>query len=296
MVMALLTATFLYNGLPDYWGGDGDRWDDNKGCVFAFYGAGTTLRDIIDGAVDDFNSGGDCDTMPEEVTSEDVRKALLDCLSPAGRADYDSGAVSEFAAEYASINGYGVCRECGEAVDDAHDVDCPVFAELMKDPVYAGEEELSVSEDDCKSDEDDDCCDSPICVFLIECCVCSGCGALCDHYVDELCKDCTHEHYPEHFDDVVFLRDSGSLDVFAVFPGIAATVGRVDHITCYAHVGQHSAADIAYCIDCDEVTDPAEYADLFDELGKRDYDLYVVRLDRIEDASYADARADQLTN
>jgi hypothetical protein len=290
MVMALLTATFLYNGLSDYWGGDGDRWDNDKGCVFASYGAFTTLRDIIDDAVDDFCAGGDCDSMPEEVTENDVRVALLDCLSPTGRADYASGAVAECAAYYAATNGYDRCSECGESIGDPHEDGCEVAEEC----------ECSVVEEDCL--DEDDHYDSPICIFLLACEVCSECGKVADVDVLGCCEDCQETPddagYDEDSDtvDVVFLRDSDSLDVFAVFPGLAATVGRVDHITCYAHVGQHSAADIGYCLDCDEVTDRAEYTDLFDELVSRGYNLYVVRLDRIKDASYAHARADQLAS
>jgi hypothetical protein len=77
-------ATFLYSGMIDYWGGDGDRWDDNAGCLFAHYGPASTLRDIIDDLVNDFIAGGDCDTLPEEVTDSDIRKALIEMLSDQG--------------------------------------------------------------------------------------------------------------------------------------------------------------------------------------------------------------------
>ena len=121
-----LTVEHEFSGMGDYWGGNGRRWDNDAGCLFAHYGAGTTLRDCVDQWVDDFWNGGDCDSLPNNVDSSDVRDAILASLTEQGRADYDSGAVAECAAEYAEING--------------------------------------IDEDD----EDDDCCESPIWVILVE--------------------------------------------------------------------------------------------------------------------------------
>ena len=174
-----VTADFLYSGFPDYWSGDSDRWDDNNGCLFAYYGARSTLRDIVDSAVNDFCAGGDCDTLHEDVTEEDIRAALLGCLSPAGLADYESGALSEFAQEYADANDFNECRDCGEAIGNYHDSECP-----RKDYDVDG----YVTEEDC--DEDDEYGDSPVCIFLIKTEVCSRCGKLADHYVDDICEDC----------------------------------------------------------------------------------------------------------
>lgn len=56
---ATVTASFLYSGVGDFWVGNGRRWDDDAGCVFASYGPGTTCGEIVDQWVDDFNSGGD---------------------------------------------------------------------------------------------------------------------------------------------------------------------------------------------------------------------------------------------
>jgi hypothetical protein len=99
-----INATFLYAGMADYWGGDGRRWDDNAGCLFAYYGRDTTLRELVDDWVEDFIAGGDCDSFPEDVTSEDIRAAILEMLSEQGRQDYESGAISEFAQEFADAN------------------------------------------------------------------------------------------------------------------------------------------------------------------------------------------------
>ncbi len=102
--MARITVTHEYTGLPDFWGGNGRRWDDNAGCLFASYGAGTTLKECVDEWCNDYWMGGDCDSFPEDVTQDDVRAAILDSLTEQGRKDYESGAVAECAEEYAAHN------------------------------------------------------------------------------------------------------------------------------------------------------------------------------------------------
>jgi hypothetical protein len=174
-------AEFLYAGMPDYWGGNSDRWDDDKGCVFTYYGKDTTMQDIIDGAVDDFLAGGDCDSLPDEITDEMVREALLASLTDIGRDYYFNGVVSDFATDYADANGLDRCQDCGEKVGHPHDEDC----DLGK------EHEGGVQDDECNEDE---CCDSPIIVFLIRVTVCEECGALAEHYVDEICEGCARKH------------------------------------------------------------------------------------------------------
>jgi hypothetical protein len=189
-IMALLTASYKYSGLPDYWGGNSRRWDDDAGCVFAYYGRNTTLRDIIDGAVDDFCMGGDCDSFDEEVTDSDVRAALLACLSDVGRADYESGAVSEFAESYADANGPPECRCCTGLLGYHHEDDCPVLGDL-RDENDDPDGDYVVEEEDCE--DEDDCSDSPFVVFLLECNRCDECNELAD--VDELgcCAACVEK-------------------------------------------------------------------------------------------------------
>jgi hypothetical protein len=102
----MVSATFLYAGMCDYWGGDGDRWDDNKGCLFAYYGRDTTLRGLIDQWVDDFCRGGDCDSLPEDVTENDIKSALLDMLTEEGRRDYDNDAICEFSRDWEGDDDY----------------------------------------------------------------------------------------------------------------------------------------------------------------------------------------------
>lgn len=96
-----VSASFIYSGLSDYWSGDGARWDDNKGCLFASFGPATTLKELIDALADDYTSGGDCDEKPafEEVSREDVLSALLTMLSDEGRRDYETGALCKWASQ-----------------------------------------------------------------------------------------------------------------------------------------------------------------------------------------------------
>lgn len=84
-----ITVNLLYTGMGDYWGGNGRRWDDDAGCLFATYGPDTTMQDLVNDWVNDFNTGGDCDSFPEDIYSEDIRQAILkECLNDKGRADY----------------------------------------------------------------------------------------------------------------------------------------------------------------------------------------------------------------
>ena len=73
-----IDAVHLFSGFSDYWSGDGERWEANKGCLFAHYGRETTYQDLIDGWVEDFNMGGDLDDSPlaENLTDEALREAL----------------------------------------------------------------------------------------------------------------------------------------------------------------------------------------------------------------------------
>lgn len=108
------------------------------------------------------------------------------------------------------------------------------------------------------------------------------------------CADCDTERDSFKSIDVVFLRDTIGGDVFAVFPGESATVGNLDHMIYYSHINRHSITGTTYCKYCEEVTDPAEYADLFAELTCINYDIHVIRKNCMNDAKYLDARREQL--
>ena len=116
----MLIIESLFTGYIDFWGGNGCRQGNNSGCLFAWYGPTTTLRECVDAWVDDFSHGGDFDEMVDDINKEDVRAAILQSFSPKGLADYNNGAL------------------CGPAEDitdaaDIEDEDCglPVWILLL---------------------------------------------------------------------------------------------------------------------------------------------------------------------
>lgn len=114
-----VSVTHEYSGLSDYWGGNVRRWDDDAGCLFAYYGANTTLYQCVNQWVNDFMVGGDCDSFHGGVTEDDIRAAILDFMTEQGRADYKSGAIATCAAEYSDANGLNECPYCGGECNDA---------------------------------------------------------------------------------------------------------------------------------------------------------------------------------
>ncbi len=75
-----VSAQVIYSGFSDYWGGDGDRWDDDKGCLFALYGPETTHNDLVQEWLEDWNAGGDFDgkDIASEVTDTELEQAIRD--------------------------------------------------------------------------------------------------------------------------------------------------------------------------------------------------------------------------
>jgi hypothetical protein len=192
-----ISVTSEYVGMPDYWSGNGRRWDDNAGCLFAFYNDETTLRCIIDQWVDDFWGGGDCDSFPEEVTSDDIRAAIMDSLTDEGRADYQADALCGPASDYE------VEWEACESVDDV-EIGDDVKIDNIDDDEVIGEvtkvTETSIfveyndklyrrdPEDVYKRVDDNDCCDSPMWVVLVEIETCEDCGECVND--DDECPKC----------------------------------------------------------------------------------------------------------
>jgi hypothetical protein len=153
----VLTATHEFSGMGDYWRGSSKRNTPTDGCLFAFYGAETTMRDCVDQWVDDFWNGGDCEAMPDDITQDDVRAAIVEALTEKGLADYNSGSLCEQAIEY-GLNNPRVCRDCAEAEGDNHFPDCSAMEDL--DP-----EDDTVMLEDCA--EEDGCDESPIWIISI---------------------------------------------------------------------------------------------------------------------------------
>ena len=204
--MSIVKASYLFSGFGDYFCGHG--CDANQALLYAFYGPRSTLRDVIDSAVDD--AGCMSYDIPEDITDDMIRDAIVnDVLNDRGRADYECGALSEWAENYAEINGYDVCRECGERVGEPHDPDCAFLAQWIEEGEIDDDSkaDVVVEEDDCK--EDDDCCESPVVIFLIEWDVCSVCGKAAEHEVDDICAACHEEEGKWHVgDDALVIETS----------------------------------------------------------------------------------------
>ena len=160
--MPNLSASFMFSGMGDYWSGHGGR-GERGGCAFAYYGKDTTLADLVDQWVED-SWCNDCDFagIPESVSSDDIREAILESFTDAGRADYESGAICEFAEEYASVNDLNCCKECKAYLGEAHEDGCSLSVDLEDNE---GETSAVVEED---LPEDDDCMEYPIAIMWID--------------------------------------------------------------------------------------------------------------------------------
>ena len=131
----MLTASYVYSGLPDYFGGYGCK--DSEHLLYAFYGPNTSLADIIDGLVEDSWTGPASESLPEEVTDSDVRDALLETmLNDKGRADYSNGALAE-CSEACEVE--TKCDGCGAKVGREDWPDCPecgMCVDILEPPIF----------------------------------------------------------------------------------------------------------------------------------------------------------------
>jgi hypothetical protein len=147
----MLSASYLYAGYSDYFGGHGetDCEEYSEHLLYAFYGRDTSLHDIIDQLVEDSYNGPAGETLPEDVTQDDVRAALLDMLTDEGRADFLCGAVAECSAAWTAANpledcpcgnytpdgeGDEECPECGNVFDNDNydDFESPIFVVVLR--------------------------------------------------------------------------------------------------------------------------------------------------------------------
>jgi len=129
--MACLSVTHEYTGLIDYWSGNGRRWDDDAGCLFASYSTDTTLRDCVDAWCDDFSGGGDCDAFPEDIDTVSLRAAILESFTDQGRKDYADRALAECATNFAHANGLKPGVPLDEQTTDDND-ELPVWIILVE--------------------------------------------------------------------------------------------------------------------------------------------------------------------
>lgn len=167
----ILTASYVYSGYGDYFGGHGcaDDEDRKEFLLYAFYGRKTSLADIVDDLVSDCYVGPVGEDLPDDITEDDVRDAIMtDMLNDRGRADVVAGAIAECSADYADANNLNVCRDCGAELGDEHKDDCSYVAEWRESGEWTEDESPEVIEEDCKSDDDDDCGESPIFVVILK--------------------------------------------------------------------------------------------------------------------------------
>lgn len=155
---ANVSVTYEYRGHPDFWGGNGRRWDSNAGCLFASYDRNTTYADLIDSLVDDFDQGGDFEDCPDWVDSEVIRQAIKNSFV---------GDMSDIVD--CSATPKPVCRGCGAELETEHGADCPIALELCRDGGEYAEyepDELEVVPDDC--DDCEDYIELPVYICLVE--------------------------------------------------------------------------------------------------------------------------------
>jgi hypothetical protein len=146
-----LTASYVYSGLGDYFGGHGcaDDEEHKEFLLYAFYGRKTSLADIVDDLVDDSWGGSASEDLPADVTEDDIRDAIMtDMLNDRGRADVAEGAVAECS------EGWGADAECacGASLTDVDDGDqCPVcdcWNDFDESPIFVVVLEYTYPEDD----------------------------------------------------------------------------------------------------------------------------------------------------
>ena len=135
--MTKLTASLDFVGYSDYWRGMSDR-GRGHGAAFAYYNGQTTVRDLVDQWVDEtWNNEHDFEDLPESVTQDDIRDCILAAFTDAGRADYESNALCEWAADF---DGENECVHCEQRIGELHSEDCDYYEEG---------EDIEVERDDC---------------------------------------------------------------------------------------------------------------------------------------------------
>ena len=74
-------------------------------------------------------------------------------------------------------------------------------------------------------------------------------------------------------------------EVLALFPAIAATVGKPQHCESYAHIGQHGSADLRGVIRRSRPAQHREFIGLYRELVRIGYHLQIVKRCTAADAA-----------
>ncbi len=90
----MLTVSHVYAGYSDHF----QRYKDSEHLLYAYYCKDTSLQDIIDQLTDDCFMGPVGEMLPEKVTRDDVREALLSMLTDMARENYTYGMIVEYSA------------------------------------------------------------------------------------------------------------------------------------------------------------------------------------------------------
>ncbi len=113
------------------WGGYGEHHCEKytEHLLYTYYGRDTSLREIINQLVDDAFNDPWCECLPDDISQDDVRAALLNTmLNDAGRADYHNGSIAECSAKWMEANDeYDI--EYG--TDGNDDSESPIFVVLL---------------------------------------------------------------------------------------------------------------------------------------------------------------------
>ena len=152
--MSNLTASLCFVGYSDYWRGMSDR-GRGHGAAFAYYNGETTVKDLVDQWVDDvWNNEYDFADLPDSVSSADIRDCILAAFTESGRADYNSGALCEWASDF---DGEKECVCCGESLGELHSEECDYYDE---------DEDYEVEKSDCS--DQCDCMEYPQAIMELD--------------------------------------------------------------------------------------------------------------------------------
>lgn len=132
----MLTASYLYAGLSDYFQGYGCA--DNEHLLYTHYGRNTTLAEIIDQLVDDSWADNPDSYIWTGVSDNDILNALLGM--PGGvRAKYESGAIAECSANMGRLTKCPYCNvelgweeDCPECGEGLYDDEFPIFVVMLR--------------------------------------------------------------------------------------------------------------------------------------------------------------------
>lgn len=114
-----VSASFLFSGNGQFFQGHGEQ--ENEMLLYTSIGPHTTIREAIDGWLEDFNGRGDYPETFDGIEEDEVRTGLIEMLSPDGRKEYEdkNAGPSQDLTRYIEIE----MKECPECNGDADGCD-----------------------------------------------------------------------------------------------------------------------------------------------------------------------------